>query len=839
MDMQRYMDPSLTAGERARDLLLRMSLDEKFAQVQCLFPHEGAEDTYAETVRYGIGEVSTLEMRTLPDLRTASVWQRDFQRQIMENSPHHIPAIFHMEGLCGAYLHGAASFPGGLNRGSSWDPDLEKKIGQAVARAELSAGITHILAPVLDVSRDSRMGRQGETYGEDPTLAAKMGASFTEGIQETQCGGRHAESIAKHFLGFHDPQGGIHGANCDIPKRELREVFAKPFEAAIRKAHLRGIMPCYCTIDGEPVSSSREILTDMLRGEMGFDGVCLSDYGAVSNIHDVQHVGESLAEAGEMAMEAGMDVEAQMPVSFNEELKERFRSGEADMAVLDQAVLRVLEAKFRMGLFEHPYAMDEAEMRAAVVRDEDRELSRQSALESMVLIKNDGVLPLGSVDTASRAIRTADGHPVRKIAVVGCHAKNARIFFGGYTHVSMVEATRTAANSIAGLKAGSIDPALVKMVPGTQIESDEQEKFDEILRDLHPDCPSLLEELRRRLPGTEIVYAYGYPVAGADESGFEEALEVCADADLVILTLGGKNGSCSVASMGEGVDAVDISLPACQDSFIRKAAKLGKRMIGVHFNGRPISSDAADECLDAVLEAFSPSESGADAIVSVLLGEYNPGGKLTVSTARCAGQIPIYYNHPWGSAWHQGASIGFPNYVDCPHTPRYPFGHGLSYTTFEYSGLKIAGEGHQGQDTISECVDTERIGKVREQAVRIHPHGSILISFDVKNAGSMDGDEVVQLYLSDEHASCARPVKELAGFARIRLKAGECRQLTFRLNADQTAFLDRTMKWKVEKGRIAIQVGSSSEDIRLSGSFDIGEDAWIDGKSRSFWAETL
>lgn len=788
--------------------------------------HEGAEDTYEKSLQYGIGEVSTLEMRNLPDLKAASDWQRNFQKQIMEKRPHHIPAIFHMEGLCGAYLHGAASFPGGLNRGSSWDPELEEKIGAAVARSELSSGITHILAPVLDVSRDSRMGRQGETYGEDPTLGARMGAAFTRGIQGTEAGGRHAESIAKHFLGFHDPQGGIHGANCDIPKRELREVFAKPFEAAIQKAGLRGIMPCYCTIDGEPVSSSREILTDMLHGEMGFDGVCLSDYCAVSNIYEVQHVGESYADAGEMAISAGMDVEAQLPISFNDELKRRFRTGEADMAILDQAVLRVLEAKFRMGLFEHPFAMDADALTSSVLDKNDKELSRRSAFESMVLLKNDGVLPLKK--------------GLRKIAVVGCHAKNARIFFGGYTLLSMVEATRTAANSIAGLKAGSIDPSLVKMVPGTQIESDEQDKFDQILRDLHPDCPSLLEELGRRLPDTEITYAYGYPVAGADESGFEEALDACRDADLIILTLGGKNGSCSVASMGEGVDAVDINLPACQDAFIRKAAELDKPMVGVHFNGRPISSDAADENLNAILEAFSPSEFGADAIVSTLLGDYNPGGKLTVSTARCAGQIPIYYNHPWGSAWHQGASIGFPNYVDCPHTPRYPFGHGLSYTEFKYSDLEIAADrkDRSAASVESSCGSAEGSNDPAEPAA-VSPDGCVLIRFDVENAGPMDGDEVVQLYFSDQHASCARPVKELAGFSRIHLKAGEKKHITFRLNADQTAFLDRNMKWKVEKGTIQIEIGSSSEDIRLKGSFEIAKNAWIDGKDRSFWAEKL
>lgn len=349
----------------------------------------------------------------------------------------------------------------------------------------------------------------------------------------------------------------------------------------------------------------------------------------------------------------------------------------------------------------------------------------------------------------------------------------------------------TFANSIAGV-AGSpnLDGREVPVVPGTHIQSDETPEFDAILRRQKPDYRSLLEELRAQLPDAEIVYAYGYPIAGSVDSHFAEALSAIEEADVAILTLGGKHGTCSMASMDEGVDASDINLPACQDAFIRAAAKLGKPLIGVHFNGRPISSDAADECLNAILEAWNPSETGAEAVAAVLLGDFNPGGRMPVSVARNAGQIPVYYNHVNGSAWHQSGSIGFADYVDLPHTPRYCFGHGLSYTSFAYTDLTL----------------------------------------------SHAGDEVIQLYLRDPYASMARPVKELAGFRRIHLAAGEKKRIRLTLPVSFTAFIGRDMCWLVEKGLVEVQIGASSEDIRLTDCFTITDTRYIEGRDRAFYA---
>lgn len=807
----KYTDVTRSPVERAQALLKDMTLDEKMAQLGCIFPFGDNYDNMeqlAAQMPYGIGQVSTLEMRRIKTLEDAAAWQRKTQKTVMEQSPHHIPAIFHMEGLCGAFIQEGTSFPSGIARGSGWDPELEEQIAGVVAKQEAACGITHILAPVLDISRDSRMGRQGETYGEDPALAAALGAAYTRGIQSTEIGGRRPESVAKHFLGFHNSQGGIHGTNSDTPPRLLEEIYGKPFQAAIAESGLKGVMPSYNSIDGEPVSVSHGLLTELLRERMGFKGLCISDYGGINNAHEVQRIGENIGETGLLAMKAGMDMEMPKAIGYGEELKQIFYSGQENIELLDRTVLRVLEAKFRMGLFEHPLAIEGDSCKSIFEEKEGEKLSLQSARESMILLKNNGALPLSD--------------KVKKLALIGPHADCARRFFGGYTHLCMMESVYAVANSIAGVEgnpeSGQISEAmlpngeLVKYVPGTNIQSDEAELFDDILRLQNPGCRSLLEEMRERMADTEIVYAYGYPVAGKDQSGFGEALQAVREADVVILTLGGKHGTCSMATMGEGVDAADINLPECQDAFIQAAAAYGKPLIGVHFDGRPISSDTADKYLDAVIEAWSPAEAGAQAVADVLLGAYNPGGKLPVSVAYHAGQIPVYYNHPNGSAWHQQESIGFVNYVDLPHTPRYCFGHGLSYTQFAYSGINLS---------------RTEVGSDEE----------VQISCVVENMGSCAGDEVVQLYLRDRFASMTRPVKELAGFKRIHMEPGEKVLVTFTVRADQLAFLDRQAHWKVEKGDIDVEIGSSSEDIRLRETYRITEDQWIDGMERAFYAK--
>lgn len=791
--------PLPTPESRAAELLAKMTIEQKMAQVSCYFPRD-IEDTsaFAELYPHGVGQVSTLEARSSGDIRAVLDFQRRVQQASMDASGLGIPATFHMEGLCGAFLPGAASFPSGIGRASGWNPDLERRIGNIVGSQERAVGITHTFAPVLDVSRDPRMGRHGETYGEDPTLASALGVAYVEGLQADDGSGLRSDAVAKHFLGFHASEGGIHGAHCDIPERKLREVYGKPFQAAITLANLRGIMPCYGSLSGEPASASRAILTDLLRTEMGFEGQTVSDYGAVGNLHTVQRVAESFAHAGLLAMRAGMDAELHFPQGFSEGLRECFVTGVADMSILDTAVLRVLTSKFRMGLFDHPFGFEPEIVRARFGTEDARELSLQSARESIVLLKNNGVLPLPS--------------QAARLLVIGPHAASARFFFGGYTHLSMAEGLLAAVSSMAGL-VGGLKANIERTVPGTGIQLDDDPVFEELLQRQQPGIRTMLDELRARLPETEIQWAPGYFVAGDDDSLHEEALAMAAGADLVIFTLGGKHGTSSIATTGEGIDATNVNLPKGQDVLIAKVAQLGKPMIGVHFDGRPVSSDTADKHLEALIEAWNPAESGAEAIVDVLTGTVNPSGRLPVSVARSAGQVSVYHSHPNGSSWHQGESIGFADYVDAPHSPRYPFGYGLSYTEFAYSDLRLS-------------------------APQVGPLDSIEVSFTLRNTGAVAGTEIVQLYARDLYASLSRPVLELVGFQRVELEAGAFAEVRFTMAASQLAFLDLDMRWLVEEGDVEMLVGASSEDIRLRDTLHIAANAHVEGRTRGFFAKS-
>lgn len=812
-----YKDRNLNPEVRARALLEEMSVREKMAQLQCTWMINGYEDMMATGMQQGIGHYSTLFMKTVDTKEDCGEMQRNFQKIAIETGEHHIPAIAHMEALCGAFVPGATSFPSPIGRASSFDPENEEKMGKIISRQERAIGITQALAPVLDISRDSRLGRQGETYGEDPTLAAAMGSAFTKGLQADDGSGRRIDAVAKHFLAFHTSFGGVHGSNSEIGDRLMLEIYGKPFQAAIKEANLRGIMPCYNSINGEAASASSKIMTGILHEEMGFDGMVVSDYCAVNNLYEVQRVAETPTEAGILALKAGMDVELPMVQGYNEEMTRMFENGELDINILDRSVLRVLIGKFRMGLFEDAMAYTDERLQQAVSTAEDDKLAYQMARESLVLLKNDGILPLGFSN------RNIEDSPKRKkkVALIGYHMKNARSYFGGYTLMATYEGSLATRSSMAGvLGTGEDLMKSLQMYPGSQVEISESKKFDDVLEKLYPDCKNLYEELSERLKDEyEVLYAYGYPCCGNDESYFEEALQAVRDADLVILTLGGKYGTSSISTMGEGVDATDIGLPECQERFLRLAAAEGKPMVGVHFNGRPVSSDAADECLNALLEAWSPSMWGGPAIADALTGVFAPCGKLPVSVAHNAGQIPVYYNHPYGAQTHQGSSVGFPEYVDCPHSPRYAFGHGVTYTTFEYSNLVVEGSGS--------CANGE---------IYVKPDDMLRISFQVKNTGSLEGTEITQLYFSDRYASMVRPAQELVGFARISLQPGEEREIHFEVAPSVIAFLDASMKWKIEKGFVDIKVGSSSADIRLQKCVRITEDKFIQGRDRMFYA---
>ncbi|KAF1299631.1 hypothetical protein BAU15_00755 [Enterococcus sp. JM4C] len=796
------MDKKISPKKRAEYLLSEMSLEEKMGQIVGYFPKDKVFKELEEEYPYGVGEVACLEMRTFESLDEAIELQTQIQKTIMNCSPHNIPAIFHMEGVFGALITKATTFPTSIARAASWNPDLENEIGQVVGEQSAVLGVGQVFAPVLDINRDSRFGRISETYGEDPCIAAAMGTEFVKGIQSSRSGERGIDAVAKHFVGFHAGQGAIHGADTPIPERLLQEVYAKPFQAAITEGGLRGIMPSYNSINGVPVSVSEELLTVLLRDKMGFSGLIVSDYSGVKEVHTRHKMFGSMEEAGYESLKAGMDIELPTKRCFNEQLMEGFQKGRFNEDVLDEAVLRILETKFRLGLFEEPFAANLDYVNQVYDKKGSKEIAYQSAAESIVLLKNNGILPIQS-------------NP-KKIAIIGYHADTLRSMFGGYSHFSMNEAVLSEENTMAGIE--SDDQVKVKdrkLFEGSFVrdESSIINKVEKLVNKLYPNSRTIKSELEKQFPEAEILYAFGYGYTGTDCSHHEKALEVIESADLVILTLGGKNGTGAMASMGEGIDGTSINLPETQESFIKKAAKLNKPMIGVHIDGRPISSDAAQEHLQAILEVWNLAEMGPEAIVDTIVGKNNPSGKLPVSVAYNSGQLPLFYNHANGSSYHQGTTSAFTNsYVDLTHEPRYFFGYGLSYTNFEYKDLRIS-----ELDSIDEDI--------------------LKIDLQIQNVGDFDGTDIVQLYIQDETASIVRPNMELIGFKRVYLKKNEMKKVTFVLNTTQLAFLDKNMNWKVEAGRFKLLVGQSSNDILLDSSFEIKNSKIINGNERHFYTK--
>lgn len=802
----KYLDTSLSAQERAEDLLQRMSVEEKMGQIVGYMPEKGSVEQLEMSYPQGAGEVVMLFAGELENKEAVVDKVTQIQKKIMELSKHNIPAIFHLETLAGALLPEATSFPTGIGQASTWNPELQKELAEIISSQARAVGVSQAFAPVLDISRDSRFGRQGETYGEDPALAAAMGSAYVSGLQNDGNLKRGVLACAKHFLGYHMTQGGVHAGSTPIPPRMLREVYAKPFQAAITNADMRSIMNTYSSIDGEAVVGSKKILTDLLREEMGFSGMVVSDYTSIVDLYSKFKLCQNNTDAGERALRAGMDVELPSKDCYNDELMQRFKDGKIEIDILDQAVRNVLIPKFELGLFENPYPKSCEKIEQIYADPKNEQTSLESARQSIILLKNNDILPLK--------------RSKQKIAVIGHHAASTRALFGGYSYTSLFDAMLNAGNTMEGVDFEKISNLSASefgadkdhyTYPGSivQLESSNTEM---LVRKHYPKCSSLLEQIIVECPDAEVTYSYGYAYAGDDTSMHDEALRAATEADLIILTLGGKHGWGMFCTTGEGIDSTSINLPECQESFIRKLAAVNKPTVAIHFDGRPISSDMADQHADAILEAWNPGEYGAKALTDILFGDYNPAGRLPISIAYNAGQIPLFYNHEPGSNYHAGTGNGHTSYLDCSREPRYYFGHGLSYTTFAYSNLYISKEIYEPSDLVK-------------------------VAVDITNTGELHGEEVVQLYISDKYASMVRPVQELAGFIRVPLASNETKKIEFMMEMSQFAFLDADMRWKIEAGDIEVLVGASSNDIRVRGVFRINSDLFIDGKTRGFYAD--
>lgn len=756
-----YRDPSAPIDIRVRDLMKRMTLEEKVAQLGSVWlgisgEKELSEERAQELLSNGIGQITRISGSSEIKPGEGAKLANSIQRYLVEKTRLGIPAIVHEECLSGFMARGATTFPQAIGLASTWDPDLIQEVTKVIRRQMRVSGAHQGLAPVLDVVRDPRWGRTEETLGEDPYLVARMGVAYVRGLQG---GDLRFGVIAtpKHFAAHGFPEGGRNCAPVHVPQREFREVFLFPFEAAIKLGGAMSVMNAYHEIDGIPCAASRELLTGILRGEWGFEGFVVSDYGAIRMLENFHMVASGTKEAAIQALEAGIDVELPTVDCYGKSLIEAVEDGMISQATIDRAVYRVLKAKFLLGLFENPYVNEEAS-KVNFDTSDDRELALRAARESIVLLKNDGVLPLGD--------------DVRSIAVLGPNADSTRNLHGDYSFTAHI-------------------PSVERFLGRPKVVEEDAVPTVSILRGI----------MSRASPLVAVGYARGCDVSSSSKEGFSEALEIAKRSDIVVAVMGERSGLSDSDISGEGRDRTSLCLPGIQEDFLRELSKLGKPIVLVLVNGRPISLGWIADVCSAILEVWYPGEEGGNAVADVIFGKYNPSGKLPVSFPREVGQVPLNYNRKPSS---------FRDYVSTSSKALYPFGHGIGYTDFEYSNLVISPE-------------------------KIGPNGSVKIRFHLKNTGSREGDEVVQLYIRDVIASVARPIKELKGFKRVNLKPGEAKELEFVLHAEQLAFYDRNMRLVVEPGSYEVMVGSSSEDIRLKGNFEItGETKLINFRSTFF-----
>ena len=755
-------DATLPVSRRVADLLDRMTLDEKLAQLTSQWMRDLLEDSHtlssakiASLLALGIGQITRSGGSTIFDPVASARAANTIQRYLVNETRLGIPAIIHEE-CCNGYMAlGGTVFPQMIGLASTFQPGLAEEMTNVIRLQIRAVGAHQGLAPVLDVARDPRWGRLEETFGEDATLVSQFGMAYVRGLQGASLKEGGVMATGKHFIGHGASQAGMNCAPAHIGKRELMDIYIVPFQAAIRESGLHAIMNAYPELDGELVAASRGILTDLLRGELGFEGLVVSDYEAIKMIYSYHKVAADQPSAARLALHAGIDVELPNPDCYGEALKSAIEHGQVPVEWVNTAVSRHLQKKFELGLFENPY-VDEGGVLELFETPRQRSLARQIACQSMVLLANDGLLPLGK--------------KAGTLAVIGPNADDWRKLVGDYTYATQLEYALSIVRPDSPLS-GIDRTALAKQ--GVRI-------------------PSILEAMRAAAPSVNILYARGCDNLDPDTSGFDEAVRAAQVAEAVVLILGDRSGLTPDCTTGETRDSADLRLPGVQSELAQAILAVGKPVAVVLVNGRPLAIPELNGKASAILEAWLPGEEGGAAVAQTLFGEANPGGKLPISFPRHVGQVPVFYDQkPSGgkSNWHE-------NYVSVEAGPLYPFGHGLSYTSFEYDDFAVA----TAQATAG---------------------GAVEVGVSIRNSGKAAGDEVVQLYICDEYGCVPRPVKELKGFARLNLQPGETRRVTFSLPVNQLAFYDEVMNLVVEPGRIKVMVGASSHDIRCEGSFEI------------------
>ncbi|MDG4810742.1 glycoside hydrolase family 3 N-terminal domain-containing protein [Micromonospora sp. WMMD1120] len=761
-----YADAALPVNARVADLLARMTRAEKLAQLGSTWAFSLLENGRFAVQRarpilgQGLGHVTRVAGAT--SLRAAQVARvtNAIQRFLVTETRLGIPAIVHEEVCSGVMAREATAFPQAIGVASTWAPDLNRQLADAVRGQMRAMGSHQGLSPVLDVVRDPRWGRTEETYGEDPYLVSRMGVAFVRGLQ----GVDRADGVlatAKHFVGYGASEGGLNWAPAQLPPRLLREVYLYPFEAAIREGGLQSVMAGYHELDGVPCHANQELLVDLLRTRWGFTGSVVSDYFAVNDLHAYHHFAPDQQQAARLALAAGVDVELPATDAYADALSRALDAGEVDEALLDDAVARVLRHKFELGLFENPYVDEDAAVSTANT-ERHRGVALEIARRSLVLLKNDGVLPL--VADAAR------------VALIGPNADDARNLLGDYSFAAHIEAL-VAARERRGLL-GEM------MTIPDDLEIDQSTDGIATVRD----------ELATRL-GDRLRYERGCDVVDPSTDGFAAAVAAAAAADVAVLVVGDRSGLTPDATTGESRDRSSLDLPGAQEELVRAVVGTGTPVVAVLVAGRPVGSDFLHERCAAVLMAWLPGETGARAIAEVLLGEVNPSGKLPISYPRGVGQIPVFYGHKVSggrSHWHG-------DYVDSPVSPRYVFGHGLGYSPFTVDEATVA-------------------------APEVRAGDSVRVEVTVSNRGERAGEEVVQLYIRDPQATVTRPVLELKAFARVAAAAGQRVAVRFDLPTGQLGFYDRSMRYAVEAGQIEVYVGLSVTDRTHAGTFVITVD---------------
>jgi beta-glucosidase len=750
-----YKDPSYPVEQRIEDLLSRMTLKEKVGQmnIPCVYKKrigwgievgeisihsrmtdeerltqmEGcrkfARGNHNDEIGPGGGFFTLADRIIYEGTRKQAEFFNELQEIAVKETRLGIPLLQVEEGTHGFMAAGGTVFPEGLAIGASWNMDLVGRIYGAIAKEGRTTG-THMLCTiVIEPNRDPRLGRNQEGYSEDPYMCSLIAENIVSSMQGYDVSAKDKIIAAlTHYPGQSEPLSGLERGAMEISERKLRTVFLPPWVAGIKEKGALAVMATYPAIDGMTVHSSERILKNILREELGFEGIVLSEGRGISTIID-EHMVKTQKEAGQIAVKAGVDVGISLEDAYLRPLVESVEEGAVAMEDIDNAVRNILRVKFKLGLFENPYVNPDEAVKV-VHSEEHQKLALETAREGIVLLKNENnILPLDK--------------NVKSIAVIGPLADSGMDQIGDY-----------------------------------------------IPHNIPQELITPLKGIREKVSaGTKINYVRGCNVIGDDLNEIDKARAAAKRADVAIVIVGEMGNTTN----GEGRDMASLDLTGLQQELLEEVHSTGTPTIAVLINGRPLSVRWAADNIPGIVEAWMCGEQGGYAVADVLFGDYNPNGKLPVTFPRHSGQLPMYYNHvPSKRA----------SYIDMPATPLFSFGHGLSYTNFEYSNLQISPSG-------------------------ILPGGEVKVTLDVKNTGEREGKEVVQLYIKDEVSSVTTPIKQLRGFEKINLEPGEVKSVSFTLKPEDLALLNRDMKWVVEPGKFNVMIGSSSSDIRLEGSFNV------------------